>query len=542
MSEQKLKIRIVIKPPHDVPAAPKPSEPDYKNRRIAAAIVLGLAAVTVIAWLGWQYLTPGASDDLVANKDESPTVAEVETQAAMDVSSSSKPAIRETPEPTLAKREQATATETPAVATASIDSQAAVDVTDSNELTSQEMPPPTLAEREQATPAETPAAGAASIQYQPAVDAAASTELTSQEMPPPTLAEREQATPAKTPAAETTPIESQPFADVTASNEPAIQETPEQNLEELQQSRPAEAPASAQNTELAATALAPIAAAADQPQAAPPNATGTESPVALESEQPNRPDIEPTPSGLESESATRMNPQPAQAVEPAGSVADIASSTTPAGAAETPIASADDTDSADLEADANPTAAAAGRSAGDDLSVAPGSSLPEPSADPGAAPAVPVTSASPVAGAPDQSTPPTQSDSETMPTPTALADPDPGVDAGSPARVARSALSSDVLDREPVDELSGTIMLESGGARRLYYFTEVQDMAGETVQHRWVRNGETVATVNFPIGGVRWRIYSSKLLSSTMDGEWQALAESANGEVLDRIEFNAARP
>jgi hypothetical protein len=238
----------------------------------------------------------------------------------------------------------------------------------------------------------------------------------------------------------------------------------------------------------------------------------------------------------------KRDQQQAKAVEPPGSTALLSSTPVPAGAAAAPIASVNSTDPADVEVEANTSVPATSGAAGDNLSETPGSAVPVPSSDPVPAPVTAVTSEETVAAVPDHLIPPTQPSPETMPTPVTPANPDPGLDAGSPARVARSALSSDVRDREPVDELSGTIMLASGGARRLYYFTEVQDMAGETVQHRWVRNGEIVATVEFPIGGVRWRIYSSKLLSSTMDGQWEARAESADGEVLDRIEFNAARP
>ncbi len=537
MSEQKLKIRIVIKPPDDVPAAPTRPEPDHNNRRMAVAIFLGLAAVTVIAVLGWQYLTPRASGVFVASKDESPPVAEVESQAAMDVTRSGEPAMPETPEAPLTRREQDAPAETQASETASVESQAAVDVAASNEPAIRETRGATLAQREQAAPAETQATETASVESQPAVGIAASNEPAIQETLGAALAQREQTAPAKTPATETAPVESQAAVDVAASNEPAIQETPETNLAELEQGRPAETPATTEDTEQRATALSPIAVAADRTQATVGNATETASSTALESELAPHPDMAQVPSGPES--AMEMDQKQTQAMQPADSAALLSS---PPGAAATPIASVNGTDPADVVVDANPSAPAASGAAENNLSVTPGSAVPGPSSDPVPAPVMTVTSAEAVAAMPDHSIPPTQPSPETMPAPVTRANPDPGLDAGLPARVARSALSSDVRDREPVDELFGTIVLESGGARRLYYFTEVQDMAGETVQHRWVRNGETVATVEFPIGGVRWRIYSSKLLSSTMDGQWEARAESADGEVLDRIEFNAARP
>ena len=156
MSEQKLKIRIVIKPPEDVPAPPTPPEPDHKTRRMAVAIFLGLAAAAVIAVLGWQYLRPGAPGDVTANKDEPPVVAQSEPQAAVDVTGSSEPAVPETPETAVAENTQGTPVETPVTETASIESLTAVDLTSAAEPAVRDSPEATLPERGQEPPTETP--------------------------------------------------------------------------------------------------------------------------------------------------------------------------------------------------------------------------------------------------------------------------------------------------------------------------------------------------------------------------------------------------
>ena len=94
--------------------------------------------------------------------------------------------------------------------------------------------------------------------------------------------------------------------------------------------------------------------------------------------------------------------------------------------------------------------------------------------------------------------------------------------------IARAALTSAVDDREPVDSVSTL----SNDNTTLFYFTEVRDMAGQTITHRWEHNGEVMAEVEFQIGGPRWRIYSSKTLMPTWLGDWKVSAIDAAGNPL----------
>ena len=99
--------------------------------------------------------------------------------------------------------------------------------------------------------------------------------------------------------------------------------------------------------------------------------------------------------------------------------------------------------------------------------------------------------------------------------------------------VARSAFTSGIEDREPIDEVGS---LEST-QNRIYYFTEIRDMSGQTVTHRWEHNGQVMAEVPFEIGGDRWRVYSSKSLEPSWTGEWKASVVDGSGATLSANTF-----
>ena len=95
-------------------------------------------------------------------------------------------------------------------------------------------------------------------------------------------------------------------------------------------------------------------------------------------------------------------------------------------------------------------------------------------------------------------------------------------------RVARATFTSAVENREPADSLSSL----SSDQNKIYYFTELRDMAGQTVTHRWEHNGKVMAEVPFQIGGNRWRVYSSKRLEPSWTGEWKVSVVDSNGSTL----------
>lgn len=100
--------------------------------------------------------------------------------------------------------------------------------------------------------------------------------------------------------------------------------------------------------------------------------------------------------------------------------------------------------------------------------------------------------------------------------------------------VARATLTTGVVEHEPIDRISAVTNDKS----RIYYFTELHDMAGQSVTHRWEHNGKIMSEVKLNVGGPRWRVYSSKTLDPRWTGEWKVSVVDANGTTLGANTFS----
>ncbi|MFT2111241.1 DUF2914 domain-containing protein [Marinomonas sp. 2405UD68-3] len=105
------------------------------------------------------------------------------------------------------------------------------------------------------------------------------------------------------------------------------------------------------------------------------------------------------------------------------------------------------------------------------------------------------------------------------------------------ALVARAQFANDVVDREPVNDIGDTIKVIYGEIQRVYFFTDLRDMSGHKVIHRWLLNGEIQVELPFDIGGDRWRVWSSKKLMPGFDGLWTVEIVD-NGTVIESRSFN----
>lgn len=87
--------------------------------------------------------------------------------------------------------------------------------------------------------------------------------------------------------------------------------------------------------------------------------------------------------------------------------------------------------------------------------------------------------------------------------------------------VARAVFATDVIDREPIDDIGNIVHVEYGEIQRVYFFSDLRGMDGSKVSHRWLLDGDVMATINFDeVGGDRWRVWSSKRLMPGFDGTW----------------------
>ena len=85
-----------------------------------------------------------------------------------------------------------------------------------------------------------------------------------------------------------------------------------------------------------------------------------------------------------------------------------------------------------------------------------------------------------------------------------------------------------VENREPVDQVT---FVESD-IQKIYLFSDLRGLNGQSVTHRWTYKGEMMAEVAFEVRGPRWRVWSSKDLRSDWVGDWTVEIVSQDGEVL----------
>ena len=95
--------------------------------------------------------------------------------------------------------------------------------------------------------------------------------------------------------------------------------------------------------------------------------------------------------------------------------------------------------------------------------------------------------------------------------------------------VSRAQFTTAILDREPTDELTAI----SPGTDKVFFFTELRNMEGTTVTHRWSLNGTVMAAVTFRVRASRWRVHSSKNLLPEWRGEWVVDVVDETGKVFD---------
>lgn len=89
------------------------------------------------------------------------------------------------------------------------------------------------------------------------------------------------------------------------------------------------------------------------------------------------------------------------------------------------------------------------------------------------------------------------------------------------AGVERAVLTSGVQARAPVDDLRQSASIDPTSVTTLYFHTEVHQMDGKQLIHRWFYNDKQMAAVTLPINAERWRTHSSKRILPQWSGSWR---------------------
>jgi len=83
--------------------------------------------------------------------------------------------------------------------------------------------------------------------------------------------------------------------------------------------------------------------------------------------------------------------------------------------------------------------------------------------------------------------------------------------------VSRALFTTGIDNREPVDMIDGA---DSSALRSIFFFTELQDMPGQTVTHQWTYQDKVMFERTFEIKADRWRVWTSKTLIPAWSGTW----------------------
>ncbi|HIF93385.1 MAG: DUF2914 domain-containing protein [Myxococcales bacterium] len=115
-----------------------------------------------------------------------------------------------------------------------------------------------------------------------------------------------------------------------------------------------------------------------------------------------------------------------------------------------------------------------------------------------------------------------------------------GVDSAIPsdAPTVLAQFTTGVENREPIDQVT----FVENSTEKIFLFTDLRGLNGQTVQHRWIYSGETKAEVSFEVRGARWRVWSSKDLMSDWIGNWTVEIVIEGGEVIAAETFTYSAP
>jgi hypothetical protein len=108
------------------------------------------------------------------------------------------------------------------------------------------------------------------------------------------------------------------------------------------------------------------------------------------------------------------------------------------------------------------------------------------------------------------------------------------VPAAATASVGSAQFTTAVNNREPADDV--TTLDTSHG--QVFFFTVLKDAAGQTITHRWVYDGQTMAEVKFEPKANHWRVWSSKMLMPHQTGTWTVDVVDGSGNVLTSKSFD----
>ena len=105
--------------------------------------------------------------------------------------------------------------------------------------------------------------------------------------------------------------------------------------------------------------------------------------------------------------------------------------------------------------------------------------------------------------------------------------------------ISKAHFALDVKNRIPIDIIEAE---DEGGivdvkVEKIFFYTNIRNLKGHTISHRWLFDGDEKAVINFNIKGNRWRVWSSKNMWYKWQGLWTVQVVKNNEEVIFERDF-----
>lgn len=113
-----------------------------------------------------------------------------------------------------------------------------------------------------------------------------------------------------------------------------------------------------------------------------------------------------------------------------------------------------------------------------------------------------------------------------------------GTATNDPGSVENATFTSGIDNGAPVDfrqEFDANTTV-------IYFYTEVVGLPGQTVTHRWKREGKVVREVAFPVKSARQAIWSTSQMQPEWTGNWTVEVVNERGEVIGEQSFSYSPP
>ncbi len=105
---------------------------------------------------------------------------------------------------------------------------------------------------------------------------------------------------------------------------------------------------------------------------------------------------------------------------------------------------------------------------------------------------------------------------------------------GFAGEVSRALFTIGIEDREPANIVDS---VDSDSHRSISFFTELNDMSGQTATHQWTYKDNVMFEKSFEVKAERWRIWTSKTLIPAWKGTWTVNVLDDDRAVLSSSSF-----